>query len=288
MYGSWVTRVLLKMWMANDTDTTQAEEDDWISRFEQAFCLKLFGSEKQLLTGRYSVQKITPRDIFYYEYRAPLEEYIANQEDQLRTLWQGYNKGKGLDAESKPVLDMCSGIDAVFNVGDDRETTTTKLNNNEIYSVIHSRSLEKEGPWRLMKMSNWTNCDPKGALEMRPEYIKSILEPLGMVHFPIVVITDGQNEEVIQRLRNDTEIGPQLRLVPSNASWIGGDMTLALMSNVFIGNPASTFSGFIVKSRLAMGFGHNYLFRAKNETGEWVNTMGAQDIFDRTLLFQFA
>jgi hypothetical protein len=66
-----------------------------------------------------------------------------------------------------------------------------------------------------------------------------------MLQYPIVLITDGEDPTVEQRLKDDPEIGPMLRLVPADNSWIGGDITLATMSNVFIGNPASSFSGFL-------------------------------------------
>ena len=42
------------------------------------------------------------------------------------------------------------------------------------------------------------------------------------------------------------------------------------MSNVFLGNPASTFSSFIGQSRKALGFNDTYTYMAKNENGEWV------------------
>lgn len=57
-------------------------------------------------------------------------------------------------------------------------------------------------------------------------------------------------------------------------------MTAAIMSTVFIGNPASTLSGFIAKSRYALGFKDTYLFRAKNRKGEWDDTLAQRDIFD--------
>jgi len=41
---------------------------------------------------------------------------------------------------------------------------------------------------------------------------------------------------------NDTDIGPLIRLVPNEARWYGGDTTLGVMADVFIGNPASKIS----------------------------------------------
>ena len=54
-----------------------------------------------------------------------------------------------------------------------------------------------------------------------------------------------------------------------------GTLTLLFVSetmqaNVFIGHPSSTLSGFIARSRVALGFGHsNYIHLAKDEKGKW-------------------
>jgi len=150
-----------------------------------------------------------------------------------------------------------------------------------IYSVIHARSLEGEPGKKIMaSVARRSGCDPEAALYMKPGYIKSILKPLGMLRYPIVVISDGQDPLVVQRLKDDKEIGKMVYVTPPEASWYGADMTTATMANVFIGNPASTFSSFIAKSRLALGFGHNYLYRAKNEEGEWITVCGASCLFD--------
>ena len=109
-----------------------------------------------------------------------------------------------------------------------------------------------------------------------------------MLDHPIVFITDHQNPEVLERLLSDPEIGPQIRLVPEEASWIGGDMTVAVLSDVFIGNPASTFSGFIAKARVALGFKKNYLFRAKNDRGEWEDVCDERCIFMKKIMNSMA
>jgi len=94
-------------------------------------------------------------------------------------------------------------------------------------------------------VSKETGSDPRAGLEMRADYVKSILGPLDMLNHPIVVITDGQNMNLLQRLMGDRIIGPMIRPVPKSACWIGGDITIATMATVFIGNPASTFLAFI-------------------------------------------
>ncbi|KAL7529679.1 hypothetical protein ACHAXR_003088 [Thalassiosira sp. AJA248-18] len=102
-----------------------------------------------------------------------------------------------------------------------------------------------------------------------------------MLKHPIVVITDGQNLPTMQRLKADPQIGPMIRIVPASPGtcWIGGDVTLATMANVFIGNPVSTFSLFIAQSRNALGFGDNYLYRVKDENGKWAMACGDECLY---------
>ena len=257
--------------------------NEWHEHFQTAFCVKIFydGNDlkdwelvefdnlAKLGEGRGALGKhhgyLISKKMFGYSSIAPFYQYLAHQSKSLQTLFRNINTVK--DAS------MCNGIDSVF--GADKKDV--------IYSVIHQRSFE--GHEKVMKrMSGISGFHPTAAIDMSPGYIKSILRPLGMLQHSIVLITDGQNWESIRRIVSDEEIGPKLRLVPQEASWIGADITLAVMSNVFIGNPASSFSGFIAKSRLALGFGHSYLFRNLDEQGEWVSTCGDTCVFDKHVM----
>ena len=257
--------------------------NEWRDEFEAAFCVKIFydssfddwdfvqldnlaalgeGRGRLGLDENYLISK----KMFTYASKAPLLEYISYQSKILQTLFRHY----------KPVQDMCSGIVAIF--GDD------SYDEKVIYSVIHIRGLGQSGTTLMKRMSQMSGCDPKAALHMQPEYIKSILRPLGLLKHEIVLITDGQDFNTIRALISDPEIAPKLRLVPEEATWIGGDITLAVMANAFIGNPVSTFSGFIAKSRLALGFGHSYLFRAQNDKGQWHTVCGDTCVFDNSIM----
>ena len=269
---SWAMDVIQSMWLS-------AESENWENELESALCVKILHDKKELLEWevRNNTRYMESKDLFYYgnDIDRPLEEYMAGQEHVVRTLFRHYNDGEGVDHKGSRVRDMCSGIDALF--GTNRK--------HAIFSVIHVRSLEGEpGKRRMKRLAQDTGCDPNAALHMKPEYVKSILRPLGMMAYPIVVITDGQDPAVLQRLLDDEEIGRSVYVVPPEASWYGGDMALAIMSNVFIGNPASTFSAFIAKARLSLGFGHNYLFRSKDENGEWRTVCGDNCLFDKTVV----
>merc|ERR1712194_104172 len=164
---------------------------------------------------------------------------------------------------TKVVRNMCSGIDALFtNAGDEEEVGGEDHRSLASYSTIHLRSFEGSGESILATTARKTKCDKKAANEMKPEYIKSILGPIGMLAHPIVIISDNQegSKQVLDRLLEDPDIGPMVRVVPKGPRWKGGDMTLAVMANVFIGHPSSTWSVFITNSRVALGFGHsNYM-----------------------------
>ena len=126
-----------------------------------------------------------------------------------------------------------------------------------------------------------TGCDPRAALEMTPDYVKSVLGPLGMMDEPLVAIWDGQDRLPLARLMADDEISKILRLVPASAAWVGGDITLGVMADVFIGNPASTFSLFIARSRIALGKDNNYIFRARDDDAEggWRTSCGDECLY---------
>jgi hypothetical protein len=258
MQDSWPTRMITEMWMAIQQDDIGA----WSHFIEQSFCVRVFESSDELIRYREVIQLDT-RTLYYYEYEGSRDEYIEFVSQNIRALWRSYNNGTGVDAQLEPVRDMCSAVDAIF--GNHMSSLPIK------YSVVHSRSLERFGITLMKVISEKFGSDPIAAREMLPEYVKAILEPLGMLNHTIIFMTDNQRPEVYERLLTDPDIGPYIELIPSEASWTGGDITLALLANVFIGNPASTFSGFIANSRVALGYNHSYMYRKREENGTWVD-----------------
>lgn len=275
MQGSWPTQLITGMWMA-----IQDDDIAWRALLEKAFCIKMFHSDEAKEPNRYKkVIRIKTKELFKYKRRGSLNQYIEFQGHILRTLYRFYNTGTGVNMRRKPVGDMCSVMDALF--GEQKRYA--------MYSVIHSRSLEGEPGLRLLgRIAGKAGCDPVAALNMEPEYVKAILAPLGMLGHPIVFLTDGQRPEILEKLMADPEIGPNIRVVPEEASWVGGDITAAVMSNVFIGNPASSFSGFIAKTRMALGYRTNFMFRRKERNGEWVDSCDQQGIFDKMVMSSMA
>lgn len=84
------------------------------------------------------------------------------------------------------------------------------------------------------------------------------------------MITDGQNVDVANRLSSDPTIGPNFHVVPADVSTMAGDIMLGILSDVFIGNPASSFSQYIAMVRYALGFDNSYLYVRRNAVdGSW-------------------
>ncbi|KAL7552588.1 hypothetical protein ACHAWF_015830 [Thalassiosira exigua] len=267
--GSWSTHLITTMWMSV---RGKAEEYrmEWRELMERSFCVKILDdpADAELYED---VVRMETRELFMYQHHGLLNQYVEFQGSIIRTLYRHINDGPGVNMRQKQVKNMCSVIDAMFNEEKDLAN----------YSVIHSRSLEGEPGKRLLgRISRNIGCDPLAALDMEPEYIKAILGPLGMLNHPIIFITDHQRPEILEKLMADPEIGPMIHLIPEEASWVGGDITAAVMSDVFIGNPASSFSGFIAKSRVALGYNNNFLFRKKKTNGEWVDVCDERCIFD--------
>lgn len=228
MNPSWALKKLMEMWMSKESP------DGWKARWERELCIKVFDSRAEATAAGYQLRAETAEGIFHYESPVDLSTYMETQEYVIRTLLRNHHTGEGVDFFDNPVRDACSGMDSIFG---------HEHRGSVIYSAVHARALEGGALGMLMignkkkgaGISVKSGTDPLGGSELRPDYVKSILEPLGMLSHPIVVITDGQEPEVLQRLIDDPDIGPMVHLVPEEAQWIGGDMTVAMMANVFIG-----------------------------------------------------
>ncbi|KAL7546892.1 hypothetical protein ACHAWF_010215 [Thalassiosira exigua] len=284
---SWAMKLITSMWFEIKGDdeyvaTDNDAEDDvvlsfWKERFELTFCIKVFVSEDEL-KGWENAKYADTNSLFMYGSTAPLANYMASQLGILRAFWSNYNTGRGVDYAKNPTRDNCAGVRAIFPSPEER--------NAAVYTVIHSRQLEGAAGERIMqRASKKAMSDPRAALDMTPEYVKGILRPLGMLQHPIVFISDNQKKSILEDLLADSEIGPMIRVVDPEHTSLTGDITLAVLSNVFIGNPASSFSTFIAKSRLALGFGHNELWKAKSKkTKLWYTTCGDNCLFDRKVM----
>ena len=292
---TWPIYLITMMWLEfpnNNNDGWGL----WKQHVEQALCVKIVNDERDLHPYKEVIHMENTKELFFMiptdnggggddESSSSLDEYIEYQSFILRGLFRSYNRGLGLSASKRgnkylPSQNMCSSLESIFGVIS--ESGKNNSHDDTSYTVIHSRS---QVGHNLKAVARRTGTHIDAAMKMEPEYIKSIIRPLGMLTRPIIYIGDGKQPEVLARLLADTEIGPFVLSVPNDASWVGGDITLGTMSTVFIGNPGSTFSGFIAKSRLALGFTDTYMFRKWDKEREgWVNSCDNSCIFDKKVM----
>ena len=130
---------------------------------------------------------------------------------------------------------------------------------------VHSCFLNSDTLWRIKRIAKTAGLTIEGgAVSMGPAYAKSILKPLGMLEYPIVLITDG-HAGAERGLLNDPTIGPKLMVLSDREKLDGADVALAVLSDVFIGNPASVTSASLARARMALGYSEKstQLFRRK-------------------------
>jgi hypothetical protein len=141
------------------------------------------------------------------------------------------------------------------------------------YAVIHSRWLEGQCEDRLGAQLPTHEC------WMTPQYVKEIVGT--PVKYPIVFITDGQNEKVLPMLRDDPDIGPHL-IVPKELPSLRrlyshfqqpiSDMVIAINSEIFIGTRISTMAKIVGITRVILGAdpATNYVYTQEGEEeGTW-------------------
>lgn len=102
-------------------------------------------------------------------------------------------------------------------------------------------------PWNE-KIIRASGHDMTAAFEMRPEYIRSLLGSLQMLDHPIYMERRLHgaypNQEEVQRLMGD----PSLSLMTEEVIGANG-LFMAVVANVYIGDPSSLWSLMVAKIR---------------------------------------
>ncbi len=189
----------------------------------------------------------------------------------LRRILLRYNRSHGYAHHGLRATNVCETIENIFH----------ESRSQMKYTVIHSRYMEGRAQYKLEQLAKTSGLTPKGPLEMSPRYIRSILKPLGMLSYPIILFSDGELPNVEMGLLNDPVIGPKLIVLGNKTSLSSPDTTLALLSTVYIGNPASVTSGYIARSRYALGYNDDqtYMFR-KEHLDKWISVCNSKCIFN--------
>ena len=224
------------------------------------------------LEGYEEVIQLSAKDLYFY--KSPGENWEANMEFHigiLRRIFLRYNQASGYAHHGLRAIDVCRTFDDLFH----------GFRSSIKYSVIHARYMEGKSQFKLNQLAKTTGLTPKGPLEMSPKYVRSILKPLGMLSHPIILFSDGELPNVEQALLKDPVIGPKLIVLGNKTSLSGPDAALAILSDVYIGNPSSVTSGYIARSRYALGYNEEqtYMFRKEHLT-RWISVCNDKCIFN--------
>jgi hypothetical protein len=282
--NGWATDVLRKLFRG-DEDLSMNE---WEAKLESKLNLMILDRKEVYKGGNYYdctnapcpkiMQYMSGDEMYYYHTTANLSSVIQRRNVVLSFLWT-HPTTRNPSAISSPTMSL-EGVQK-SNV-----CSTISKSLPDQYVVIHSRWMKKDGCIkRLGRLAHWiknkTNAtiDHKAPCLLSPKYIKSILRSRGALHYPIYIISDGLNNDIIGKLQNHSKFGNNVKTVPQNVSWVGGDMMLGILSSVFIGTPISTLSGNIARARVALGFDPqtNILFPQKmkkndQKSSEWINS----------------
>lgn len=194
----------------------------------------------------------------------------------MQQLFFRYNRGYGYIHNGLRAQDVCGALDMFFK----ERVRDVK------YSVIHTQFSDENAVWKFNQIAKATGITVEGgAITMSPAYVKSILKPLGMLEYPIILITDGKLAGVERGLSNDPIIGPRLMVLSDRVALDGADVALAVLSDVFIGNPASVTSGLIARARMSLGFSYmsTQLFRRKR-IHQWYSVCNEECVFNPWIL----
>lgn len=205
------------------------------------------------------VEHKTGDEMYYYHTNQSISTIIERRVPVLRYLWSHPTTNIALDAATGGSRDMCSAI---------LPSLPSK------YVVLHSRWMKKDGCMNRLgslahriKNNTGINIDRKAPCLLQPTYVERILRSSNALDYPIFVISDGLNPDIVHQLHRHPIFGDNVMQVKQNVSWVGADMMLGVFSSIFIGTPISTLSGNIARARMALGFDPrtNYLFPVKDK-----------------------
>jgi hypothetical protein len=130
------------------------------------------------------------------------------------------------------------------------------------YTVI---DVPFQDPWND-RVQSYTQHDHTANFEMKPEYVKSILDPLGMTDQPIFLQKSNHPEldrEEVKRLIADATLKTQDR----DAS---NDLYMSVLADVFIGFPSSHWALMVARMRYALGMKNTFVLTEQKDN-KWVS-----------------
>jgi hypothetical protein len=211
--------------------------------------VRIITDENQIKSLYEVVESGSPQDLLNYQPTSFLndwKEVMGYHIYILQRLFRHYNRGNGFDINRNDLEEMsltpqaCSTLHFLF--GDSKTP----------YVVIHAKDADPGAG----------DVAPLGSL-MTSQYMHSVLKEIGMYEYPIVLISDEStaSQMVEEELKMDPTIAKNLRIIYSRTDLTGPEVMVGILGSVFIGSPASSTSGFIARSRYALGYrGSTFMF----------------------------
>ncbi|KAL7477532.1 hypothetical protein ACHAW6_003337 [Cyclotella cf. meneghiniana] len=227
----------------------------------------------------YGVDYIRP-DAFWETMEEVLNVTIVDNETVANTLGKkfiriGSRAGYGVRSQTLNVTTMRNRRDTIFRQLFQHSRTEGDGN---VCSNIISHGMDKPGakysvidipgpnPWNA-RLHEFTGHNHTEAFEMKPDYVKSILEPLQMLDQPVFLeMTNSDldpNRDEVKRLIQDPSIKTQ-------EDDVTNDLHMAVLADVYVGNPASHWSLMVARMRYALGFKNTFVLTEKNGNN-WVS-----------------
>lgn len=156
------------------------------------------------------------------------------------------------------------------------------------YTVI-DLSPEMTKPWQS-KFNQITGKDHSGAYQMTPEYVKSLLKPLNLHTKSIFLMGDhsATEDEEIKRLMDDPELITQPAVQESDDYSRSDMFHLAVLADVYMGNPIDKWSLLIARVRFALGFSNTFVLTEskidENGNKQWMSYVDKDnylELYDR-------
>jgi hypothetical protein len=222
--------------------------------------VKVITDEKQIKSYD-TAESGSSQDLLNYQPPSFLENWKEIKDHHvflLQRLFRHYNHGNGFDINRNESEEMnlsrqaCSTLYSLF--GDEMSRTP--------YVVIHAKEADRGAG----------DVAPMGSL-ITSQYMNSVLKELGMSEYPIVLISDESttSQMVEEELKMNPTIAKSLKIIYSQGDLNGPESMVGILSSVYIGSPGSATSGFIARSRYALGYrGSTYMFN-RDTLSKWKN-----------------
>lgn len=216
--------------------------------------------------GSRSYQNVSTFDVYYYgggnagdpiRGNLSIAQLVAIKSERHRVFLEVFRRmGSAMTSNDAKTNKLCRSIEST-GIGSDP------------FTVIHSRSFKAEGrkQAQLDEVNNRIGVHPSGLIEHPPDLIFDILKPLDMEEEKVFMISDGLSSSSANRLSTSKQFARTFQVVSDGDPY--SDILLAVLSDVFIGNPLSTYSTLIAQIRYTLGLNLIFLHVRKTGDGAW-------------------